>query len=141
LRGGKTEGRRPAGRDGRSVGVSFESGGVRWGPVVNAGSVADDPGRHRFVLEADGDEAELVYRRNGRRLVLIHTGVPDALSGRGIGGRLVAAAVRRAREDGLTLVPLCPYARRWLERHPDEAADVAVDWARPEPRDDPQRPE
>lgn len=41
---------------------------------------------------------------------------------------LVKAAVDRAVRDGLTIVPRCPFARRWLERHPDEAAGALIDW-------------
>lgn len=90
--------------------------------------VVDDADNHRFVIETDGQEAELVYRRNGRRLVLVHTGVPETLSGQGIGGRLVAEAVERAKQEGLILVPVCPYARKWLENHPDVVAAVPIDW-------------
>lgn len=80
----------------------------------------------RFELVEDGETAELTFRRVGPRLVLIHTGVPDALEGRGIGGRLVQAAVDYAIEEGLTIVPRCPFARAWLERHPDVAATVPI---------------
>jgi hypothetical protein len=90
--------------------------------------VIDLPEQGRFELDADGHVAELAYRVVGDRLVLIHTEVPVALGGRGIGGRLVRAAVERAAADGLTIVPRCPFARRWLERHPDEAGTVPVDW-------------
>ena len=48
--------------------------------------------------------------------------------GRGIGGRLVTAAVDRAAHEGLTLVPLCPFARGWLERHPEAASRAVIDW-------------
>ena len=82
----------------------------------------------RFELGADGFTAELVYRVEGTYLVLVHTEVPEALAGEGVGGRLVRAAVDRAARDGLTIVPLCPFARGWLKRHPDEAARVPVDW-------------
>jgi predicted GNAT family acetyltransferase len=88
----------------------------------------DNQADSRFELRADGELAELVYRRSGQRLVLIHTGVPAALEGRGIGGTLVTAAVDRAERDGLTIVPMCPFARRWLQRHPDVAGRVSVDW-------------
>jgi uncharacterized protein len=90
--------------------------------------VTDDTAHSRFLIGQDGVEAELVYRRNGRRLVLIHTGVPEEIGGRGIAGRLVRAAVDEARGEGLTLVPICPYATKWLQEHPDELAGVAVDW-------------
>lgn len=91
-------------------------------------TVLDDAQNHRFVVRVDGSLAELVYRRNGKRLVLVHTEVSEALGGRGIGARLVTAAVEHAREEGLTLVPLCPYARHWLETHPDAATGVDIDW-------------
>jgi predicted GNAT family acetyltransferase len=94
----------------------------------DAPQITDDQAASRFELDADGFLAELIYRRNGKRLVLIHTGVPPELEGRGIGGRLVAAAIDRAVRDGFTIVPLCPFARAWLERHPGEAARVPVDW-------------
>lgn len=92
------------------------------------GAVTDDAAHSRFLVDEDGAEAELVYRRNGQRLVLVHTGVPDEIGGRGIGGQLVRAAIERARDEGLTLVPVCPYAARWLRDHPDDVGAVPVDW-------------
>ena len=91
-------------------------------------TVRDDRSHGRFVFEKDGAVAELVYEVDAARLFLIHTEVPEALRGHGIGGQLVTAAVARALDDGLTVVPWCPYARRWLGRHPDVAGNI-VDWA------------
>ena len=82
----------------------------------------------RFATTIDGHVAELVYRLEGDRLRLVHTGVPDELGGRGVGGVLVRAAVDRAEAEGLTIVPDCPFARSWLEKHPDDAARVTVAW-------------
>jgi uncharacterized protein len=90
--------------------------------------VTDNRERSRFEMSVDGHLAELVYRRHGGRLVLIHTEVPAELGGRGIGGKLVTAAIDEAVADGLTVVPLCPFARSWLEKHPDAAAKAPVDW-------------
>lgn len=92
-------------------------------------AVSDNEAESRFELRAADRLAELVYRRHGHRLVLIHTEVPADMEGQGIGGRLVAAAVDRAALEGLTVVPLCPFARGWLQRHPDTAARVTIDWA------------
>jgi predicted GNAT family acetyltransferase len=94
-------------------------------------TVTDDPAASRFELEVDGHLAELVYRRDGSTLVLVHTGVPEELGGRGLGGVLVRAAVDRAAAESLTLRPECPFARSWLEKHPDEAARVTIDWPSP----------
>jgi predicted GNAT family acetyltransferase len=93
--------------------------------------VTDDHADSRFEIAADGLVAELVYRRRADRLVLVHTGVPQELAGQGLGGQLVAAAVERAARDRLTIVPLCPFARDWLERHPGAAATVNIDWGAP----------
>ncbi len=93
--------------------------------------ITDNTARSRLEARLGGQLAELTYRRVGKRLVLVHTGVPDELAGHGVGGALVLAAIGMAVTDGLTVVPLCPFARSWLERHPDEAARVTVDWTGP----------
>jgi predicted GNAT family acetyltransferase len=89
--------------------------------------ITDDRSNHRFVTVIDGHEAELVYERTEGKLVLVHTGVPEELGGRGLGGKLVQAAVDVAANEGLVVVPRCPFARGWLEKHPDEAAAVTVE--------------
>ncbi|HEY5014573.1 MAG TPA: GNAT family N-acetyltransferase [Acidimicrobiia bacterium] len=90
--------------------------------------IVDNTSEHRFETTREGHTAELVYHLTRDRIVLIHTGVPEELGGRGVGGELVQAAVERARNEHLTIVPLCPYARHWLETHPDALGDVAIDW-------------
>ena len=95
--------------------------------VSDSADVIDNTDASRFELRADGRLAELAYRIRGNRLVLIHTEVPHELEGRSIGGRLVTAAVDRAAREGLTLVPLCPFARGWLQRHPEVASTAVID--------------
>lgn len=82
----------------------------------------------RFVCRSAGHEAELTYRLRGDRLVLVHTGVPDELGGQGVAADLVRAALEVARADGLTVVPLCPFARDWMKEHPEEVEGLDVDW-------------
>jgi predicted GNAT family acetyltransferase len=98
---------------------------------TSATTVVDDREHHRFVYAEDGHEAQLVYRVNGNHLVLVHTEVPPALAGRGIGGRLVRAAAERAAASGETVLPWCPYARKWLQDHPDVAGTITIDWSDP----------
>ena len=93
----------------------------------------DLPDQQRFVAEVDGHTAELVYRAEPGRLILVHTGVSPELKGRGIGAALVRAAIDRAADQGLTVVPWCPFARQWLHAHPDSTHGVTVDWTPPEP--------
>ena len=110
------------------------SGAWRPGPGCDDGCVSDtvpvtdNQAASRFEVADDGYLAYLQYHRSGKRLALIHTEVPEELEGRGIGGRLVTAAVARAAREGLTVVPYCPFARGWLERHSDVADRVTIDW-------------
>ena len=76
--------------------------------------VTHDPDRSRFRADA----AHLEYTRGGDELTLLHTVVPEELGGQGLGGRLVQAAVDYAQAEGLAVVPVCSFARRWLEKHP-----------------------
>jgi predicted GNAT family acetyltransferase len=81
--------------------------------------VIDNVDRRRFELSVDGVLATLSYIRKPQSLVLVHTEVPDELSGRGLGGQLVAAAVESANAAGLAIDARCPFARSWLDRHPE----------------------
>ena len=92
-------------------------------------AVAHNDSEHeRLTVSENGMTAELVYRKESSRITLVHTGVPDALAGAGVGGTLVRAAVDLARQEGLVVVPVCPFARQWLQRHPNVAATVEIDW-------------
>jgi predicted GNAT family acetyltransferase len=117
---------------GRAVLDSPEPGpGATMVDVSDVSQVTNNQAASRFELQADGGLAELTYRRNGKRLVLMHTEVPVELEGRGLGGILVSAAVDYAALEGMTVVPLCPFASGWLERHPDVAARATIDWGDP----------
>ena len=75
-------------------------------------------GRYRLVI--DGIEAEMTYSRAGEGLIIIdHTEVPAALRGRKVGERLVRQAIEDARRDGITIIPLCPFAKAQIDRHPE----------------------
>jgi predicted GNAT family acetyltransferase len=96
--------------------------------VTERPTVVDDAAHHRFTSTLDGHVAELTYERADDRLVLVHTGVPKSIDGQGVASALVLAAVDHAAEHDLTVVPRCPFARRYLREHPDVAARVKIDW-------------
>ena len=96
--------------------------------MTHAPEVSDNREESRFETRIGDVLAFLTYRRRADRLVLVHTEVPARLGGHGVGGALVQAATRTAAAEGMTVVPLCPFARSWLERHPDAAASVSIDW-------------
>src|SRR5262249_47332893 len=90
--------------------------------------VTDNQAASRFEIQAGGHLAELFYHRNGNRLALIHTEGPVEFEGRRMGGPLGTAAGERAAAQGVTTGPYCRFARGWLERHPDVAGQVSIDW-------------
>jgi len=94
--------------------------------------VRDAPGR--LVRRVDGHEAVLEYEVRGDRMIIVHTEVPDEITRQGVGGELVPRAVELAARAHLTVVPWCPFARRWLSEHPEVRATVTVEWSRPTPR-------
>lgn len=75
-------------------------------------------GRYRTTIE--GHTAEMTYSKAGaNRLIIDHTGVPDALRGKGAGQALVKRAVEDARAAGVKIIPLCPFAKAQIEKHPE----------------------
>lgn len=82
--------------------------------------VQDNRDRSRFELEAgDGMVAFIDYERTADAVALIHTEVPAALSGRGIGQRLVRGALDALRAEGRRIVPRCSFVAGYIARHPE----------------------
>ena len=86
--------------------------------------VVDDRAENRFELRTPAGLAVLAYLRSDGRLVLLHTEVPPAAREEGLGSRLVETAFLAAREQGLKVVPVCPFVRAWIEEHPEVAGLV-----------------
>ncbi len=82
--------------------------------------VADDPGKARYEITADGELAGFVTYELGDGVInLVHTETDDKFRGHGIAGQLVQATLDSARDRHLAVLPTCPYVRRWLGEHPD----------------------
>lgn len=72
-----------------------------------------------FYTVVDGLQSVADYRIEDGRMLFTHTGVPQALEGRGIAAALVKQAFEWARAQQLQVVPLCSYVRTYLQRHPE----------------------
>jgi predicted GNAT family acetyltransferase len=83
-------------------------------------TVSDAPESSRYELR-DGDRllGVAAYRRRGNQVVFTHTEVADSSEHSGLGSRLVRGALDDVRRAGGTVVPLCPFVRGWIERHPE----------------------
>ena len=91
-------------------------------------NVRDNTDKHRFELDADGHIAFSEYEREGGVLTVMHTEVPAALNGRGIGSALVRGLLDIARAQGLKVVPRCPFVAGYIAKHPEYADLREVDF-------------
>lgn len=83
-------------------------------------------GRGGFIIRGEDGKrvAELTYSVAGDTgFIIDHTEVDDSLRGQKIGDKLLAEAVRYARDKGLKIYATCPFALRKLQSTP-EYADV-----------------
>ncbi|MGD9582452.1 MAG: GNAT family N-acetyltransferase [Lysobacterales bacterium] len=78
--------------------------------------IEHDPDRQQFFAIVEGRRCRLDYQRQGDRVLITHTLVPAELGGRGIAADLTQSALAWIRGQGLSVVPVCSYAARYLER-------------------------
>ncbi|WP_235861367.1 GNAT family N-acetyltransferase [Pontibacter flavimaris] len=52
-------------------------------------------------------------------ITIIHTEVPEELGGRGIAATMSKYALEHIAANNLQLIPLCPYMRSYLKKHPE----------------------
>ena len=75
--------------------------------------------RHRFEATLEGHVAFTDYHEHDGQLTLLHTEVPRELEGRGVGSALVQWSLAYARENGLSVMPICPFVTNYIRRHPE----------------------
>jgi predicted GNAT family acetyltransferase len=81
--------------------------------------VIDNVRQHRFEVVVDGEVAFVNYKIEGGRLILVHTEVPKALSGRGVGTTLIRSVLNEARRRGQRIVPECDFVSAFVQRNPE----------------------
>jgi len=89
-----------------------------------------DESRHRFVAELDG--AEVAFSEvdviMAKSFLIKHTEVASAHEGRGYGTALMRHILGEAREQGRTVIPICPFAKEYVRRHPEYLELVRPDF-------------
>ena len=86
--------------------------------------VVHEADARRFTAVVDGHRSAIDYRLEDGRMVILHTGVPRAVEGRGIAAAMTRVALDTARAEGWRVVPSCAYAASFIRRHPEYAALV-----------------
>src|SRR4051812_40309477 len=122
----RSDGRRTSfQRDVRAQGVG------QWDPPGTGSArrmsvvVTDAAERHRYEATLDDTLAGFLdYVVKRERIALIHTEVPPVFAGHGVAAALTRFALDDARRRDLKVIAICPYVRRYLEKHPDDMAIV-----------------
>lgn len=94
--------------------------------------VRDHRAQDRYEARVGATLAAFVtYRLVRQRMVILHTEVKPAFTGRGVGRRLVQSVLDDVRSRGLRVTPICPFTAAFITRHPPYA-DL-VSWGRKRP--------
>ncbi|WP_297985129.1 GNAT family N-acetyltransferase [uncultured Chryseobacterium sp.] len=74
-----------------------------------------------FEVFQDGKHAGLMtYTWAGDdKFIIDHTEVDEEYGGLGLGKQLVEAAVNFARDKGIKIIPLCPFAKKTIDKNPE----------------------
>lgn len=88
-------------------------------------AVQHNQSAQRFEWTEDGILSELDYELQNGVMSILHTGVPEAVGGRGIAADLAKAAFDTAREQGWLVRPVCSYVAAYIKKHPEYQALLA----------------
>ena len=89
-------------------------------------SVSHNPTAGQFEIRTEQGMAFLRYAHDGPSLDLLHTEVPAELEGHGYGAALAKAALDYAKDEGLGIIPTCPFITAYLRRHPKYATLITT---------------
>ena len=82
-----------------------------------ASTVHDNKARHRFELEVDGHTAFAEYTHKPGIVTFVHTEVPEALAGKGVGSQLAREALDMVRARGERVIAHCPFIAAYIKKH------------------------
>lgn len=82
-------------------------------------AVRDNTSLHRFELEVEGVTAFSEYKRKPGVVTFVHTEVPEALGGKGVGSQLARGALGLVRSRGEKVIAKCPFIAAFIKKHPE----------------------
>jgi predicted GNAT family acetyltransferase len=88
--------------------------------------VTDNAALNRYEMTVDGETAFVAYVRRGDAVTLVHTEVPQAMAGHGVGSTLARAVLEDISRRDLRVVPECAFMAAFIARH-REFADLVAD--------------
>ncbi|AKQ46976.1 acetyltransferase [Rufibacter radiotolerans] len=79
----------------------------------------DNTAAHRFETTLEGHTAFITYKLRPGVITVLHTEVPPELEGRGVGSAMIKHVLEHIALENLKLVPLCPFMKAYLKKHPE----------------------
>lgn len=84
--------------------------------------IRDDPTASRYEVFVDSTRAgSMGYHLQPGLITITNTEVDPALEGQGVGSGFVAAVLDDVRSRDLRVLPMCPFVRAFIQRHPEYA--------------------
>lgn len=68
-------------------------------------------------LIEEGAVCKLIYELEGNQFQILAVNVPSEVGGRGIAAKLVKHALEYAKVEGFKVLPVCSYAKAYMDRH------------------------
>ena len=85
----------------------------------NQTGVENNQQRRRYEIRVDGEVAgHAAYELRPGMIVFTETVIEPRFRGRGLGARLVAAALADAESRGLRILPRCPFVQKFIKLQP-----------------------
>ncbi|WBL19192.1 GNAT family N-acetyltransferase [Citricoccus sp. NR2] len=84
-------------------------------------AVIVDDTRAGYTIYVDHEAADGTVER-----IFPHTTVQEEYAGQGLASVLVRGALEATIAAGARIVPVCPYVKGWIEKHPDFASHVVA---------------
>jgi predicted GNAT family acetyltransferase len=94
-------------------------------------TIRQNPDQERFEVLAHGNvigkAAYKEYDGGGSpQRIFYHTVINEEYGGQGLAGKLAKVALDETVAAGLRIVPVCPYIKKFLTKHPEYAANTTV---------------
>lgn len=94
-------------------------------------TIRHNPECERFEVLDDGKvigrAAYRTYGTDPSQRIFYHTVINEEYGGQGLAKKLAAQALDQTVDEGLRIVPVCPYIKKFLTKHPEyESSRVPV---------------
>lgn len=89
-------------------------------------NITHDVPHNAFVAYTDNGKqiGKIVYAQKGAILLATHTRVSSDFQGQGVGEKLLDTLVAYAKENNMTITPLCSYVQSAFQKHPEKYSRI-----------------